>query len=274
MAAKQDMTIPLLPGRYYHIFNRGIDRKAIFFNGRNYPYFLQKYAEKTQGYFRTYAYCLMENHFHLMVQPLASDEILSHARRDFEIVNQSFLKDYVLPWLIRTGHDVSLMTMSQLEDLTNFKNLLNLYEQLGDPQQSDDPFPQNLSSSSFSVQLCSWILSERLRGFMLGYTKAINKQQQRTGSLFQKGFRRKYIPDDYEHKKHVLFYIHHNPIHHFITNDYCFAWSSYNTIISNIPTKLERNVALGWFGSVDNFITYGEQYKKDKNTFDWSIEED
>jgi hypothetical protein len=30
---------------------------------------------------------------------------------------------------------------------------------------------------------------------MLGYAKAINKQQQRTGSLLQKGFRRKNIPD-------------------------------------------------------------------------------
>jgi putative transposase len=275
MAAIHDMTLPLLPDRFYHIYNRGIDRKSIFYNDGNRLYFLQKYAEKTQGYYRTFAYCLMDNHFHLLVQPLPSHEIISQAKIDFDIVNQTFLKDYVLPWLSRLGHDIGLMTISQLEDLTNFKNLLNLYEQLGDIQHNDGPNPPNLSSSSFSDQLCSWILSERLRGFMLGYAKAINKQQHRTGSLFQKGFRRKFIPDDIEQKKQVLFYIYHNPIHHYFTDNYDdYVWSSYNTIKSNLPTKLKRETVIKWFGSVENFISYGIQYQKFKDSFNWLIEED
>lgn len=275
MAAIHDMTLPILPERFYHIYNRGIDRKYIFFNDGNRQYFLQKYAEKTQGYYRTFAYCLMDNHFHLMVQPFSSSEIISQAKIDFDIVNQTFMKDNVQPWLNRMGHDIGLMRMSQLEDLTNFKNLLNLFEQLGDIQHNDDPNPSNLCSSSFSDQLCSWILSERLRGFMLGYAKAINKQQQRTGSLFQKGYRRKFIPDDIEQKKQVLFYIYHNPIHHFITEKYDdYAWSSYITIKTNLPTKLNLESVINWFGSVENFISYGTQYRTFKDSFNCAIDED
>lgn len=275
MAAIHDMTIPMLPNQYYHIYNRGIAKQPIFFNDDNYRYFMQKFGEKTQGYFKTYGYCLLENHFHLLVRPHDVDIILSKAREDFETINQSFLKDYVLPWLSRMGHDVGSLTMKQLEDLTNFKNLLNLYDQLGDSQSCPDPYPPDISKSSFLKQICSWILSERLRGFMLGYAKAINKQQTRTGSLFQKGFRRKYVPDEAHDKKLVLCYIHHNPIHHFYTDSYSdFLWSSYNTYISASETKVAREEALSWFGGVEEFKKFSEYYKSLKKSFDWIIDED
>ena len=275
MAAIHDMTIPLLPDRYYHIFNRGINREAIFFNAENYSYFLRKYAERTNGYLKTLAYCLMYNHFHLMVQTCPVSEITSQAQIDFATVNQTFLKDCALPWLSRMNFDISSMKLSQLQDLTNFKNLLNLYDHLGDTQHSEDLNPTDLSGSNFLDQLCSWILSESLRSFFLGYAKAINKQQERTGSLFQKGFRRKLISDDLEQKKQVLFYIYHNPIHHFITDNYeDYPWSSYRNFKSNAATKLEYETVLNWFGSSENFIRYGTQYRTLKGPSNWSIDED
>lgn len=275
MAAIHDMTIPLLPDRYYHIFNRGINREAIFFNAENYSYFLRKYAERTDGYLKTSAYCLMYNHFHLMVQTCPVSEITSQAQIDFATVNQTFLKDCALPWLSRMNFDISSMKLSQLQDLTNFKNLLNLYDHLGDTQHSEDLNPTDLSGSNFLDQLCSWILSESLRSFFLGYAKAINKQQERTGSLFQKGFRRKLIADDLEQKKQVLFYIYHNPIHHFITDNYeDYPWSSYRNFKSNAATKLEYETVLNWFGSSENFIRYGTQYRTLKGPSNWSIDED
>jgi REP element-mobilizing transposase RayT len=64
------MTSPpgLQPGAYYHIFNRGTNRENLFREERNYPYFLKLYAQYVEPIAETYAYCLLKNHFHLLVQ--------------------------------------------------------------------------------------------------------------------------------------------------------------------------------------------------------------
>ncbi len=55
-------------GRYYHIYNRGINRENIFVEERNYRYFLDLYTKYIYPVAETYAYCLMRNHFHLLVR--------------------------------------------------------------------------------------------------------------------------------------------------------------------------------------------------------------
>jgi len=55
-------------GKYYHIYNRGINRGNIFFEDRNYAYFLELYARHVEPVAQTFAYCLMANHFHLLVR--------------------------------------------------------------------------------------------------------------------------------------------------------------------------------------------------------------
>ena len=59
---------PLQPDSYYHVFNRGVNRQNLFFEGRNYGYFLQLYAHHIEPVADTYAYCLLPNHFHLLVR--------------------------------------------------------------------------------------------------------------------------------------------------------------------------------------------------------------
>ncbi len=59
---------PLEPGKYYHIYNRGINRENIFFEERNYHYFLRLYARHCAPVAETFAYCLMRNHFHLLAR--------------------------------------------------------------------------------------------------------------------------------------------------------------------------------------------------------------
>lgn len=62
------MKEPLLPGCYYHIYNRGNNSENIFIEEENYSYFLQKYTQHCFPVFDTYAYCLLKNHFHLFIR--------------------------------------------------------------------------------------------------------------------------------------------------------------------------------------------------------------
>jgi REP element-mobilizing transposase RayT len=59
---------PLQPGKYYHIYNRGNNRENLFREERNYRYFLALYAQHVGPFADTYAYCLLMNHFHLLVR--------------------------------------------------------------------------------------------------------------------------------------------------------------------------------------------------------------
>ena len=61
-------TIPLQYGEYYHIYNRGNNRQDIFIEERNYRYFLQLYTKHVVPVVDTFAYCLMRNHFHFLLQ--------------------------------------------------------------------------------------------------------------------------------------------------------------------------------------------------------------
>lgn len=53
---------------FYHIYNRGINGEIIFKTARNYQFFLNKIKENLVGVCDIYAYCLMPNHFHLLVK--------------------------------------------------------------------------------------------------------------------------------------------------------------------------------------------------------------
>lgn len=59
---------PLEYGQFYHIYNRGNNREDIYFEERNYRYFLQLYAHYVEPVAGTYAYCLLRNHFHVLVR--------------------------------------------------------------------------------------------------------------------------------------------------------------------------------------------------------------
>lgn len=60
---------------YYHIYNRGINGQNIFIEEQNYVYFLQKYAQYVHPFVETFAYCLLKNHFHLLVRVKSEQEI-------------------------------------------------------------------------------------------------------------------------------------------------------------------------------------------------------
>ena len=51
----------------YHIYNQGNNRQKIFFSENNYLYFLRKLKNYLLPYGDLLAWCLMPNHFHLLV---------------------------------------------------------------------------------------------------------------------------------------------------------------------------------------------------------------
>jgi putative transposase len=57
----------LIPENFYHIFNRGNNKQQIFFNRKNYLFFLSKIKTHLIPYCDLICYCLMPNHFHLLI---------------------------------------------------------------------------------------------------------------------------------------------------------------------------------------------------------------
>ncbi|MDO5664336.1 MAG: hypothetical protein Q4G63_03640 [Bacteroidia bacterium] len=53
---------------FYHIFNRGVNGENVFIVEDNYLFFLQKIKSYLLPVADVYAYCLMPNHFHLVLR--------------------------------------------------------------------------------------------------------------------------------------------------------------------------------------------------------------
>ena len=182
---------PLEWGRYYHVYNRGNNRENLFVEERNYRYFLQLYAHHIEPVAETYAYCLLHNHFHLLVR-------------------------------IRDAEDM---------DLTGFPK----------PVRSVLP-PGRAFANLFNA-----------------YAKAINEAYDRTGALFQRPFGRIEVTSDAQFAWLVV-YIHRNPQKHSFVDDFRdWPYSSYHALLSAQPTRLKREVVLGWFDGPAGLVAFHRQ---------------
>jgi putative transposase len=78
---------------WYHVMNRGFAHNPIFLNDKHRHFFLDLLFEVNQKYHvEIYAYCLMDNHYHLLIQtPLGN---LSQIMRHLDgVYTQRFNKD-------------------------------------------------------------------------------------------------------------------------------------------------------------------------------------
>ncbi len=174
---------PMQPGYFYHVYNRGNNREKLFYKKENYIYFLKKYDYYLYDYLETHAYCLLPNHFHLLVR------------------------------------------VREIKDL---------------PGQE---YVEGLISRHFS-------------NFFNCYAKAINRQQNREGSLFRKNFKRLLV-DNEACLSILIYYIHANPQRHGLINDFRNGpYSSYSRIVMAKKTHLCKDEVIRWFGSVEEYKAY------------------
>lgn len=68
--------IPFRSNHFYHIYNRGINQDLIFFSPDNYHYF-QRLLRRNIGRYHiaVVAYCLLPNHYHLLLRPRKDDNL-------------------------------------------------------------------------------------------------------------------------------------------------------------------------------------------------------
>lgn len=96
-------------------------------------------------------------------------------------------------------------------------------------------------------------LSKQFSNLFSSYTQAFNKQHRRRGSLFMRAFKRKEVKDD-DHFRRLVLYIHFNPVNAGIcSHPKEYEHSSYNSIISDKPTLLNRQEVIEYFDSLENF---------------------
>lgn len=63
--------------KYYHIYNHANGDENLFREQKNYEYFLEKYNQHINPIAETIAWCLIPNHFHLLVKIRTENEIAS-----------------------------------------------------------------------------------------------------------------------------------------------------------------------------------------------------
>jgi len=103
------------------------------------------------------------------------------------------------------------------------------------------------------------VITQAFSNLFNAYSKAYNKQNNRTGSLFEKHFKRKKI-DSENYFKTAFCYIHHNPVNNWKT----YKFSSYHYYIkgkSPDAFKLDKSYSLELFDDINNLKFVHNQFK-------------
>lgn len=197
---------PLIPDSFFHVYNRGNNFENVFFSQENYAYFLRRYQFFMIDILDTYAYCLLPNHFHLLIR---------------------------------------------VKDAATIYNSLEYLPSLDEEKIAK--WKRKFDVSKF--------ISEQFRRLMVSYSMSINVQEERSGSLFLKNFKRIRI-ESQRHLRRVLICIHNNPVHHgFVKHPGDYLWSSYGRILMPAPSALRKAEVLQLFDGADEFKKAHERGK-------------
>jgi len=220
---------PLLYDTYYHIYNRGNNRENIFIEERNYEYFMALYAKYIEPVAETFAYCLLRNHFHVLLRVKSEVEIIE---------------------TLMDSPDKKTLKVSLPDSKFDLQGIL--------ASNGQDSQGKPLGSI-----LGEGFVSKRFSDFFNAYAKSINKAYNRTGSLFQHPFGRVMVTSDRQFWAAVR-YIHQNPQKHKFVDDFRdWKWSSYGTMLSEKPTRLNRGAVMEWFGNCDEYVSLHAEWVED-----------
>jgi putative transposase len=231
---KTDNEEPLQPNTVYHIIAHAVENNNLFYNDDNYAYFLRKWQQFGQGYFKTYAFCLMPNHLHLCVQTVDEAtlrQLITDKKRKSQL-SQPFQPD------------------------AGFKPALGL------TGLTTDSTINSITVTDAEIRLA---LSKQINTLLGSYAQALNKQRKRQKALFWGRFERLKV-NDRTYFRDLVCYIHHNPIHHFGYAHYCeWGFSSYNLFFQ--PEEglfLDKETVFKVFDKAGGFEQYHTLYKLNK----------
>jgi len=218
---------PLQPDRSYHIFNHANGFENIFRIEANFIYFLEKYRLYISPIAETYAYCLMPNHFHLVVR---------------------IRKREMIEALIRVNNDPSIrFNFSKVSSLAKNFSKVSSFDK-GNSNVSN--FGKVIKISDSEIEK---YLSKQFANLFSCYTQSFNKVYHRKGSLFIKNFKREPISDKI-YFLNAIVYTHRNPIHHGFRETYQdWEYSSYNDIVDGVYDFIEIGKLLTMTNGLESF---------------------
>ena len=210
---------PLQPHTSYHIFNHANGFENIFREAENFRYFLEKYRLYISPIAETYAYCLMPNHFHLVIRI-----------RQWEVIEKLILNS----------------SNSTNNSNSTFPKVLNFGKGEIEKKRIDNPSIEKYLSKQFA-------------NLFSCYTQSFNKSYKRMGSLFIKNFKRETIDDRHHFINAVIYTHRNPVHHGFREKYDDWDFSSYFEIIHERSDLIEVDKLLKTFGGKEQFMLLHQQ---------------
>jgi len=130
-----------------------------------------------------------------------------------------------------------------------------LYESLMDSFRSDR------FHGELSPEIKPYVVSRQLAHFLNSYTRFVNQKLNRKGTLVEGPLKRIKIGDD-DYLTHLVCYIHRNPIHHGLVQNYMeYPYSSYTDFITDKNSFVVKNIVIDLFGGIQNFVHAHDEFR-------------
>ncbi len=147
----------------FHIYNQGNNRQRIFFSDENYSYFLWKMRSCLLPFGDLLGYCLMPNHFHWLF----------------------YVRQLALPRDEWKKNSAQLEQIRQKQKRGGKIKPSHFASHVVAPNHAETGIASHGVASSHPVTTNSITLNESIGILQRSYTRAINKQQGWSGSLFR-----------------------------------------------------------------------------------------
>ena len=109
-----------LQGKYYPVYNRGCNKLPVFFSDENYRFLIRKFNDTFEKYdIEISAYCLMLNHYHLLVKQNSDISISKWLKTVFNGYSQAINKQDNRKGTIFEGR-------ARNKEITNASHLIHL----------------------------------------------------------------------------------------------------------------------------------------------------